>query len=37
MLFQKISIPLHSEYKMKQIIAVRFLLGAIIPITFAQG
>lgn len=37
MLFQKVFIPLHSEYKMKQIIAVRFLFGVIIPITFAQG
>ena len=33
-LFQKIFILLHSEYKMKQIIAVYFHFGAIIPIPF---
>lgn len=37
MLFQKVFIPLHSKYKMMQIIAVCFRFGAIVPITFAQG
>lgn len=34
MLFQKVFIPLQSEYKMRQIIAVCFRFGAIIPIPF---
>lgn len=37
MLFQKVFIPLQSEYKMRQIIAVCFCFGAIVPKTFAQG
>lgn len=37
MLFQKVFIPLQSEYKMRQIIAVCFPFDTIIPITFAQG
>ena len=37
MLFQKVFIPLHLEHKMRQIIAVCFRFGAIIPIAFAQG
>ena len=37
MLFQKVFIPLHSEYKKRQIIAVCFRFGAIVPITFVQG
>lgn len=36
-MFQKVFIPLQSEYKMRQIIAVYFRFGAIVPITFAQG
>ena len=31
MLFQKVFIPLQSEYKMMQIIAVCFRFGAIVP------
>lgn len=37
MLFQKAFIPLQSEYKMMQIIAVCFRFGTIVPITFVQG
>lgn len=37
MLFQKVFIPLHSEYKIRQIIAVCFRFGEIVPITFVQG
>lgn len=36
-MFQKVFIPLHSEYKKRQIIAVCLPFDTIIPITFAQG
>lgn len=37
MLFQKVFINLQLEYKMRQIIAVFFRFGAIVPINFVQG
>ena len=36
MLFQKVFIPLQSEYKMRQIIAVCFRFGAIKKIKYGQ-